>query len=154
MTSEARETYPELATDHVGMRMLWCNVLEHAINEATSPIAASGHNRYDVRNARHWIMTPSLDFTDVCQFAGYEPDRVRAMVAPRIEAAKARDGIVSDKLKAKRNSLTFTVDGEVLTIHQIVDRMGISESKLRSRISLGWSIERAIGQSVQERHHG
>jgi len=97
MADEARETYPELATDHVGMRMLWCTVLEHMINDATTSISdpANSQRRLDIDSARNMIMAQTRDFRIICDFAGYEPDRVHAMVAPRIEVARRNDALTS-----------------------------------------------------------
>jgi len=93
MTDKARQTYPELATDHVGMKMLWQTVLTQLINDATTSVRGSikTKERIDIDNARAAIMDQTRDFKTICDFAGYEADRVRVMVAPRIEVARQSD---------------------------------------------------------------
>ncbi|MGN6311744.1 MAG: hypothetical protein ACTHNN_19565 [Xanthobacteraceae bacterium] len=157
MTHEARETYPDLPCDHIGMKALWCTVLEHTINEATKPIPASAstQQRIDILSARRMIMDQSRDFAIICGFAGYEADRVHAMVAPRIEAVQQQDRGRPVKPQHQhngrgRNGKRYEFDGREQTLSEWANEAGLSVDTVRWRIQSGMSLGDALTTPINE----
>lgn len=72
-------------------RQLWCAVLNQAIADATSPLVRNRREHLEQCWARTWFKTRNKDFQEVCQLAGYDPERIRKHVLPMIEAAKPKD---------------------------------------------------------------
>jgi hypothetical protein len=157
MTDAARETYPDLPCDHIGMKALWCTVLEHTINEATKPIPASAstQQRMDIQSARRMIMGQTRDFATVCGFAGYEADRVHAMVAPRIKAAQEQDHGQPTAPQRNHNwhgrvGKRYEFDGRELPLSEWANEAGLSLKTVSGRIAKGMSIGDALTTPVNE----
>jgi hypothetical protein len=72
-------------------RTIWCAVIKQAVLDAIAPLARDPSRRLDQLNARAWFQNDSKDYREVCHLAGYEPDRIRKVVLPKIEDAKPHD---------------------------------------------------------------
>lgn len=72
-------------------KALWCAVIHQALTDATTKLSPKLYQRLEQIRSREWFTIPNRDFEVVCALAGIEPDRLRAIAAPLIEAAKQKD---------------------------------------------------------------
>lgn len=61
---------------------------------------------------------------------------------------------VKEQANNTRRNLRVTHEGETLTLAQWAERLNISETRLRSRLRIGWSFERAIAPDTYAAPHG
>lgn len=78
-------------------RELWRAVIRQALSDAVST-AQDGRADLERHEARKWLTKPSRDFDEVCELAGEEPDRVRAIAVSII--AEAEHGPVNLRQRA------------------------------------------------------
>lgn len=98
---------------------------------------------------------------DCCEFykwakeSGYE----KGMTLDRIDVygnycpENCRWVTIKEQANNKRNNRYITFNGETLTISQWEDKLGFKRGTIRDRIErYGWSIEKALTESVASRH--
>lgn len=144
-----------MASEHDPEKGLWCAVIAQAIDDATRSIPKSGSQRLAILSARDWITQPNRDFAIACGFAGYEPDRIRAMVAPRInDAAKGdnAESTVTRRPKAAYGPLAqrYEFDGRAQTLREWANEAGIKLQTVRYRLNNGMSIGDALTTPIDE----
>lgn len=151
-------------------RALWSNVLLIAVFDAL--IGPEGEPNPTIRarktnKARNYITTPSSDLYFVCTCAGIEMNaliermqRHLAEAPTSEELAEARKAHCNsllkrggDTQKSKCSNITYTLNGETLSVPQWAARIGVKPQTIRNRIRNGWSIEDALTLTIDEAQH-
>lgn len=66
---------------------------------------------------------------------------------------RIHSGAVNKRERGRgRPGRTITFNGETLTVSQWAKRIGISRVSLYARLKLGWTVERALGEPINEKH--
>jgi hypothetical protein len=66
---------------------LWCAVILQAIKDATTKATSYPKIELSRHEARTWLLGQSRDFIAVCNYAGVEPEKVRALAVKMINDA-------------------------------------------------------------------
>ncbi len=115
-------------------RALWLAVIQQQLDDATSlrPNAVNERLHDAARQeAREWLLTPSIDFDDVCALAGVEPRDIRRIAQDRIDAYEAQP--------TKTRSATITHEGVTRTIKEWSIITGLSVAVIHHRQNSGWT---------------
>jgi hypothetical protein len=122
-------------------RMLWCAVLENAIQEASGIVVAEFGSGRDlaVRRARDYLLKPNGDFNIVCSLAGLDPIAVRERLVKQLGRLPA-----PSPQPPKRTTRCYLFEGKSLTLTEWAAETGIPRAAIAARLELGWPLERAL----------
>lgn len=144
-------------------RALWLSVIAQALEDAKGNKASV--SLAERAQARAWLTGHSADFREVCALAGLEPECVRHQAHKIIteagdEQRSANTSLIkrspprSDKASKPRECsarIVVTFDGRAHTIPEWAEITGLGQQLIRSRLSLGWSPERALTEKPTHR---
>lgn len=136
-----------------GEQSLWASVIQVAIEDAKGNTKGiDGPSALmESKRARLWLTKPNKDFNEVCYLAGLDPVAVRERC--QILFSDESEYSIKPKKQTKRRgrqARTLTHAGKTLSITDWAEQLGIAPQTINSRLSKGWTIERALSPNNQK----